>query len=133
MKIKTGMKHIYYFSVIGLLCFIASPFGNFPVRVFSITITLIILLLGCMILNSQNRIISVLMLSLFMCSSNHIINHDPIIQEERKEMCKRQDSKEINKCIETKLIDIRFKDIMVVITFMLFAELIRKKEIEANR
>ena len=90
MKIKTGMKHIYYFSVIGLLCFIASPFGNFPVRVFSITITLIILLLGCMILNRQNRIISVLLLSLFMCSSNHIINHDPIIQEERKEMCERQ-------------------------------------------
>ena len=28
MKIKTGMKHIYYFSVIGLLCFIASPFGK---------------------------------------------------------------------------------------------------------
>ncbi|MDU7385963.1 MAG: hypothetical protein E7L13_09035, partial [Finegoldia magna] len=86
MKIKTGMKHVYYFSVIGLLCFIVSPFGNFPVRVFSITITLIILLLGCMILNRQNRIISVLLLSLFMCSSNHTINHDPIIQEERKEM-----------------------------------------------
>lgn len=127
MKIKTGMKHIYYFSVIGLLCFIASPFGNFPVRVFSITITLIILLLGCMILNSQNRIISVLLLSLFMCSSNHIINHDPIIQEERKEMCKIQDSEEINKCMEKKPIDIKFKDIIVVIVLLLSSELIRQK------
>ncbi|EHG5578159.1 hypothetical protein J5M93_004520 [Salmonella enterica] len=133
MKIKTEMKYIYYLSVMGLFSFIILPFGNFPVRVLVIFITIITLLLGCIILDRQNRIISVLMLSLFMCSSNHIINHDPIIQEERKEMCKRQDSKEINKCIETKLIDIRFKDIMVVITFMLFAELIRKKEIEANR
>lgn len=124
---KTKTKYMYYLSVIGLFCFILSPFGNFIARAMVIFITLIILLLGCMILDRQNRIISVLMLSLFMCSSNHIINHDPIIQEERKEMCKRQDSEEMSKCIETKLIDIKFKDIVVVIVFILSAELIRQK------
>lgn len=127
MKVKTEITYMYYLSVIGLFCFIISPFGNFPVRAVSITITLIILLLGCMILNRQNRIISVLLLSLFMCSSNHIINHDPIIQEERKEMCKRQDSEETNKCMKTKLIDIKFKDIIVVIVLLLSSELIRQK------
>lgn len=127
MKIKTEMKYIYYLSVMGLFSFIISPFGNFPVRVSIILITLITLILGCIILDRHNRIISVLILSLFMCSSNHIINHDPIIQEERKEMCKRQDSEEINKCVETELIDIKFKDIVVVIVFILSSELIRKK------
>ncbi|HGX2625780.1 TPA: hypothetical protein ACNJX1_005013 [Salmonella enterica subsp. enterica serovar Newport] len=124
---KTKTKYMYYLSVIGLFCFILSPFGNFIARAMVIFITLIILLLGCMILDRQNRIISVLMLSLFMCSSNHIINHDPIIQEERKEMCKRQDSEEMSKCIETKLIDIKFKDIIVVIVLLLSSELIRQK------
>ncbi|EDU9594656.1 hypothetical protein ACX1DQ_004763 [Salmonella enterica subsp. enterica serovar Newport] len=127
MKIKTEMKYIYYLSVMGLFSFIISPFGNFPVRVLIIFMTLIILLLGCIILDRQNRIISVLMLSLFMCSSNNIINYDPIIQEERKEMCKRQGSEEMSKCIETELIDIKFKDIVVVIVFILSAELIRQK------
>ncbi|HBZ4073710.1 TPA: hypothetical protein MG581_26305 [Klebsiella pneumoniae] len=128
MKIKTEIKYIYYLSVMVLFSFIISPFGNFPVRVLIIFITLITLLLGCIILDRQNRIISVLMLSLFMCSSNHIINHDSIIQEERKEMCKKEDKETTSKCMETKLIDIRFKDIIVVIAFMLAAELTRKKK-----
>ncbi|EJQ9549114.1 TPA: hypothetical protein MD823_005189 [Klebsiella pneumoniae] len=133
MKIKTKTKYMYYLSVIGLFCFILSPFGNFIARAMVIFITLIILLLGCNILDRKNRIISVLMLSLFMCSSNNIINHDPVLQAKKIEMCKKEKIEEINKCMETKLIDIRFKDIIVVIAFMLAAELIRKKEIEANR
>lgn len=44
MKIKTEMKYIYYLSVMGLFSFIISPFGNFPVRVLIIFMTLIILL-----------------------------------------------------------------------------------------
>ncbi|ECH9318221.1 hypothetical protein XF66_23255 [Salmonella enterica subsp. enterica] len=124
---KTKTKYMYYLSVIGLFCFILSPFGNFIARAMVIFITLIILLLGCMILDRQNRIISVLMLSLFMCSSNHIINHDPIIQAKKIEMCKKEKREEINKCMETKLIDIKSKDIAVVIILIFFAELIRQK------
>lgn len=42
-------------------------------------------------------------------------------------MCKIQDSEEINKCMEKKLIDIKFKDIIVVIVLLLSSELIRQK------